>query len=319
MEDNRPDNENPEQEEKAAIEGATGKPVEEEDGTCTPGPLVHGATMLEPLLTLEEVCKEFEMNDGTTFIALKNLSFTIKNIKDKPQIVSLLGPSGAGKTTALRIIAGLDSPTSGCVMITNGKGLRSVKIGDVGVVFQKYPLFEDLNVLNNLIVPAVNSGMSKAAAKEKALRYLDEFDLVKQSLSWPVQLSGGQRQRVAILQQLMKERHFIILDEPFSGLDPVNIMSVIRLINRIANEHTLNTFIIITHDITSALIISNHIYLLGRDRDDKGRPVPGSRVMKEYDLVEEGIAFHEDIAEVEDLPRFAEIRKEIKLIEFPKL
>lgn len=290
--------------------------VETEDAHCVTGPLTQAPTMLEPLLTLENVCKEFSMNDGSTFVALKNLSLTIKDIKDKPQIVSLLGPSGSGKTTALRIIAGLEEPTSGCVMIANGKGLRSVRVGDVGVVFQRYPLFEDLNVLNNLVIPAINSGMSKAAAKEKALRYLDEFNLVQQGLAWPVQLSGGQRQRVAILQQLMTDRHFIILDEPFSGLDPVNINSVIKLINRIAHEHTLNTFIIITHDITSALTISDHVYLLGRERDNENNPLPGSRIMKEYDLLEEGLAYHADI---EDLPRFADIRKEIKLVEFPKL
>jgi NitT/TauT family transport system ATP-binding protein len=290
--------------------------VEAEDGHCITGPLTQAATMLEPLLTLENVCKEFPMNDGTTFVALKNLSLTIKDIKGKPQIVSLLGPSGSGKTTALRIIAGLEEPSSGCVMIANGKGMRSVTVGDVGVVFQRYPLFEDLNVLNNLVVPATNAGMSKAAAKEKALRYLDEFNLVQQGLAWPVQLSGGQRQRVAILQQLMTDRHFIILDEPFSGPDPVNINSVIKLINRIAHEHTLNTFMIITHDITSALTISDHVYLLGRERDKENKPLPGSRIMKEYDLLKEGLAYHADI---EDLPRFADIRKEIKLVEFPKL
>ncbi|MEW6126035.1 MAG: ATP-binding cassette domain-containing protein [Acidobacteriota bacterium] len=290
--------------------------AEADDGHCIDGPLKDGATMLEPLLTLENVCKEFPMNDGTTFIALKNLSLTIKDIKGKPQIVSLLGPSGSGKTTALRLIAGLDQPTSGCVMITNGKGMRSVKVGDVGVVFQRYPLFEDLHVLDNLVIPATRTGMSKEAARDKAARYLDEFDLVKQGLAWPVQLSGGQRQRVAILQQLMRDRHFIILDEPFSGLDPVNIQNVINLINRIAHEHTLNTFIIITHDVTSALIISDHVYLLGRERDSQGKPIMGSRVMKEYDLVAEGVAYQPNI---EDLPRFAEIRKEIKMVEFPKL
>jgi len=272
----------------------------------------------ESLLKLENVCKEFAMNDGTKFVALKNLSLCIVDIEDKPQIVSLLGPSGSGKTTALRIIAALDKPTSGRVSITNGVAgeMRSVKVGDVGVVFQRYPLFDDLNVLNNLVVPAERHGMNSKEAKDKALRYLDEFDLVKQGLAWPVQLSGGQRQRVAILQQLMLDRHFIILDEPFSGLDPVNITNVIRLISRIAHEHTLNTFIVITHDVTSALIISDHVYLLGRDRDEKGEPVPGARIMKEYDMIAEGLAYRADI---EDLPRFAEIRKEIKMIEFPKL
>jgi ABC-type nitrate/sulfonate/bicarbonate transport system ATPase subunit len=270
------------------------------------------------LLALEGVCKNFPMNDGTSFAALKNLDLRIEDIPDRPQIVSLLGPSGSGKTTALRIIAGLDRPTRGSVIITNGVAhqMRPVRVGDVGVVFQKYPLFEDLNVLNNLVVPAVRAGMDSKEASEKALHYLDEFDLVKQGLSWPVQLSGGQRQRVAILQQLMRDRHFIILDEPFSGLDPVNIINVINLINRIAHQHTLNTFIVITHDVTSALTISDHVYLLGRDRDEQGNPIPGARVMREYDLIAEGLAYREDI---EDIPRFAEIRKEIKIVEFPRL
>lgn len=285
---------------------------------CIVGPLDHVPENLETLLQIENVSKEFRMNDGSVLVALNGFSLDIQNIKDKPQIVSLLGPSGAGKTTALRIIAGLDRPTGGCVLITNGDGqqLRPVRVGDVGVVFQRYPLFEDLDVLHNLIDPAIRSGISKEAAKEKALHYLNDFGLVKQGMSWPLQLSGGQRQRVAILQQLMLDRHFIILDEPFSGLDPVSILNVIGLISRIAHEHTLNTFIIITHDVTSALIISDHVYLLGRERDAQGEPIQGSRVMKAYDLIAEGLAYHPDI---EDLPRFAEIRKEIRLKEFPRL
>ncbi len=284
---------------------------------CIPGPLNH-VERLETLLHIEKIGKEFPMNDGSMFVALKDFTLEIKNIKEKPQIVSLLGPSGSGKTTALRIIAGLDKPTSGCVFISNGEGqqLRNVRVGDVGVVFQRYPLFEDLNVLHNLIDPAVRSGMDKDKAKEKALRLLDEFDLVKQGLAWPLQLSGGQRQRVAILQQLMLDRHFIILDEPFSGLDPVNILNVIKLISNIAHQHTLNTFLIITHDVTSALIISDHLYLLGRERDKQGEPIQGAKVMKEYDLITEGLAYRADI---EELPRFAEIRKEIRLVEFPQL
>src|SRR5262245_15638065 len=178
------DEEKPNDTSEAKKESAAVNAPEPDDNHCIDGPLTGGATMLEPLLTMENVCKEFPMNDGTTFVALKNLSLTIKDIKGKPQIVSLLGPSGAGKTTALRLIAGLDEPTSGCVMITNGKGLRSVKVGDVGVVFQRYPLFEDLNVLDNLVVPATRTGLSKEAAKDKAARYLDEFDLVKQGLAW---------------------------------------------------------------------------------------------------------------------------------------
>jgi ABC-type nitrate/sulfonate/bicarbonate transport system ATPase subunit len=285
---------------------------------CAPGPLPGDPELLEPLLTVEGLSKSFKTNDGNTLLVLKDLSLTLRDIKGKPQIISLLGPSGAGKTTALRIIAGLDKPTAGCVKLSEGEGkpLREARVGDVGVVFQRYPLFDDINVLNNLIEPAVRAGMPKKEARDKALRLLDEFDMVKQGLAWPLQLSGGQRQRVAILQQLMQERHFIILDEPFSGLDPVNIINVIKLIVGTANQHSLNTFIIVTHDVTSALIVSDTVYLLGRSRNEKGEPIPGARVMKQYDLIAEGLAYQPDI---EDLPRFAQIRKEIKLVEFPKL
>jgi ABC-type nitrate/sulfonate/bicarbonate transport system ATPase subunit len=290
----------------------------DDQSKCLPGPLPGPPVMLETLLRVEGVGKEFPMNDGGTFAALRGFSLTISNIQGKPQIIGLLGPSGAGKTTALRIIAALDHPTSGRVEISDGAAgkLRHVRLGDVGVVFQRYPLFEDLKVIDNLIAPAVRSGIPAKEAKEKALSFMDEFDLVRQGLAWPLQLSGGQRQRVAILQQLMLDRHFIILDEPFSGLDPVNVANVIKLISRVAHQHTLNTFIIITHDVTSALTISDHIYLMGRERDEKGELVPGSMVMKQYDLIAEGLAYRPDI---EDLPRFAELRKEIRLIEFPRL
>jgi ABC-type nitrate/sulfonate/bicarbonate transport system ATPase subunit len=290
----------------------------EGQNACAPGPLPGAPELHEPLLTVERLGKSFKTNDGGTLVVLKDFSLSIRDIKGKPQVVSLLGPSGAGKTTALRIIAGLDKPTEGCVMLSEGEGkpLREVRVGDVGVVFQRYPLFDDLNVLNNLVVPALRAGMPKQAARDKALRLLDDFDMVKQGLAWPLQLSGGQRQRVAILQQLMRDRHFIILDEPFSGLDPVNITTVIELIARTANQHSRNTFVIVTHDVTSALIVSDTVYLLGRERDEKGNPVPGARVMKQYDLFSEGLAYQPHI---EDLPRFSEIRKEIKLVEFPKL
>ncbi len=291
---------------------------DEDKNACAPGPLAGAPELQEPLLSVEGLSRSFKTNDGGTLLVLKDFSATLRDIRGKPQVVSLLGPSGAGKTTALRIIAGLDRPTSGCVMLSEGEGrpLREVRVGDVGVVFQRYPLFDDINVLNNLVEPAVRAGMPKKEARDKALRLLDEFDMVKQGLAWPLQLSGGQRQRVAILQQLMQDRHFIILDEPFSGLDPVNITNVIDLIVQTANQHTLNTFVIVTHDVTSALIVSDTVFLLGRARNERGEPVPGARVMKQYDLIAEGLAYQPDI---EDLPRFAQIRKEIKLVEFPKL
>lgn len=286
---------------------------------CVTGPLAEPIERREALLKVDNVTQSFLMNNGRELVVLKDFNLEITDIKFKPQIVSLLGPSGAGKTTALRIISGLDRPKAGRVLIGNGErnSLRDVKVGDVGVVFQRYPLFEDLNVLDNLVEPAVRSGkFTQKEAIDRALQYLDRFGLVPQGYSWPSQLSGGQRQRVAILQQLMTDKSFIILDEPFSGLDPISITNAIDLIRDIAHQNTLNTFIVITHDISSALMLSDHIYLLGRDRDESGVPIAGGRIVKEYDLIAEGLAYRADI---EDLPRFAELCKEIKRIEFPKL
>src|SRR5262247_1221006 len=140
----------------------------DDNSKCLSGPISGQPVMLQTLLRVENVTKEFPMNDGETFAALRDFSLTIRNIEHKPQIVSLLGPSGAGKTTALRIIAALDRPTSGQVQITDGASqkLRPVRVGDVGVVFQRYPLFDDINVLSNLIEPAVRSGLAATAAKE---------------------------------------------------------------------------------------------------------------------------------------------------------
>ncbi len=273
----------------------------------------HYFNKMEELLKIENVSKSFTLNDGNTLQVLSNVNLTIDNIPDKPQIVSILGPSGGGKTTLLRILAGLDAPDSGRVFLKDGE-MRNVRIGDVGVVFQRYPLFDDRNVLQNLIEPAKNGGMSSEQARTKALKMLDEFDLSRQASSFPAQLSGGQRQRVAIAQQLIQERRYIILDEPFSGLDPNNIANVIRLLQNVAGQHTDNTFIIITHDITSALIISDTVCLLGRPNTADENS--GAYIVKHYDLIEEGLAYRADI---EDLPRFQAIRKEIKYVHFPSL
>lgn len=268
---------------------------------------------MDELLKIENVSKSFLLNNGNTLPVLTNVNMSIGNIPEKPQIVSILGPSGGGKTTLLRILAGLDKPDSGRVILKDGS-LREVRLGDVGVVFQRYPLFDDRTVLQNLVEPAKNGGLSSEQAHEKAVKMLEEFDLQKQASSYPLQLSGGQRQRVAIAQQLIQERRYIILDEPFSGLDPNNIVNVIRLLQNIANQHDHNTFIIVTHDITSALIVSDTICLLGKPNTaDKNS---GAYIVKHYDLIEEGLAYRSDI---EDLPRFQAIRKEIKYVHFPSL
>jgi len=269
---------------------------------------------MESLLHVEGVSKSFKNNDGTVNKVLQDFTLDIKDIHGKPQIVALLGQSGSGKTTALRIIAGLDKPDTGEVTVSNGSrdahAMHTVKAGQVGVVFQKYPLFDHLTVFSNLVQPAVLNGMDRTEAQGLANTYLEAFELPMDA--YPVQLSGGMRQRVAILQQLMiPNRHFIVMDEPFSGLDVKNVQLVTNLITKVANLHTLNTFIVVTHDVTNALIIADTVYVLGRE-NGKG----ASRIMKEYCLIEEGLAYRPNI---ESIPRFQEIRKELKYSIIPNL
>lgn len=285
------------------------------DTNCIEGLLGSPVVLLEELLSIQNITKNFRLQDGSIVQVLTDVSVTVRDIKDKPQIVSVLGPSGSGKTSLLRIIAGLDKPDLGVVKCSDEKdGMRPVRAGDVGVVFQSYPLFEDQIILKNLVEPARNSGLSKKEAEEKSFVFLNEFGLTDFKNFYPAQLSGGQRQRAAIAQQLIQERFYIALDEPFSGLDPNNIGNVIRLLLKVAHQHTKNTFIVVTHDIASALTISDRVILLGKTNDSDESE--GGRIVKEYNLIEEGLAYQTDI---DELPRFAELLKEIKHIEFPKL
>ncbi len=276
---------------------------------------------MESLMQINEVSKTFKNNDGSANTVLKNVTFDIKDIYGKPQIISLLGQSGSGKTTLLRIIAGLDSPDEGNVLISNGgrdaeHSMHQVQAGQVGVVFQKYPLFDNLTVLENLVIPAVKTGTKEDLAIEKASIYINAFNMESSTGSYPVQLSGGMRQRIAILQQLMVEgRHFIVLDEPFSGLDVKNLQSVISMLNNVASMHTLNTFIVVTHDVTNALIVSDTVHVLGRTLEGTTLSKSAS-IVKTYDLVNEGLAYR---PKIEDVPRFAEIRKELKYDIIPNI
>jgi NitT/TauT family transport system ATP-binding protein len=223
------------------------------------------------------------------------------------QVVALLGPSGVGKTTLFRVLAGLQQPDSGTVLI--GSPGVPVERGMVGVVAQSYPLFAHRTVLGNLVVAGRRAGLARAAARAKAADMLSRFDLLERAQLYPAQLSGGQRQRVAIAQQFMCSEHYLLLDEPFSGLDPIAVAKVSEMLVEVANLDELNTVIIVTHDIAAALEVADVVWLLGRDRDAAGMPVAGARVQETYDLMACGLAWHKDVG---NSPRLIEMAADIR-------
>ena len=241
---------------------------------------------------------------------LHDLSFKIED-RVRPgvvtgQVAALLGPSGVGKTRLLRIIAGLDAPDSGHV---RGIGGAPIQSGAVGVVFQNYPLLRHRTVLGNLEVAGRMNGLSSAETKAKAEMLLERFGLAARARVYPAQLSGGQRQRAAIAQQLMKQKTLLLLDEPFSGLDPAALAEVISLLVEVAHMDELNTLIIVTHDIRAALVASDTLLLLGRNVGPSGKPSGAARVKRMVDLLAMGLAWREG---VEHMPEFATLERDLK-------
>jgi polar amino acid transport system ATP-binding protein/sulfate transport system ATP-binding protein len=170
-------------------------------------------------------------------------------------------------------------------------------------------------VLGNLTVAGRQAGLSRDAAREKALGFLKRFNMEGQAKHYPPQLSGGQRQRAAIAQQFMCSEHLLLLDEPFSGLDPIAIDRVAGLLNEVACMHEANTIIVVTHDIAAALEVADTIWLMGRDRDKDGNVIPGARIQESYNLIERGLAGRDGVAST---PEFVVVMREIRA-RFPSL
>jgi polar amino acid transport system ATP-binding protein/sulfate transport system ATP-binding protein len=277
-----------------------------------PPPSARPYELKEALLQVENVSLTLGGN-----LILRDVNLEIRDIvrpgMTQGQVVGLLGPSGIGKTRLFRILAGLDAPDTGAVRITE-EG-RPVERGMVGVVAQHYPLFAHRTVLGNLAVAGRQAGLSARDAAAKAAGLLQRFGMEGHGRKYPSQLSGGQRQRVAIAQQFMCSEHFLLMDEPFSGLDLNAVDRVSAFITEMARSDEHKTFIVVTHDVDAALEVSDTIWLLGRDRDAQDRIIPGARIQRSYNLIDRGLAWREGIATT---PEFLALLREIREI-FPRL
>ena len=261
----------------------------------------------DPLLEIKNLSLSYN-----GFQVLRDVNVEIKDIIrpgcTQGQIVGVLGPSGIGKTSLANLIAGVLQPTSGTITINTPA--EKVQIGKIGVVQQKYPLFNHRTVWGNLVVASKqNIHLKKNEINDKCAEILNMFDLYKHKDFYPTQLSGGQRQRIAIAQQLICSERFLLLDEPFSGLDVNMVEKVSEMLVKISNLQEENTIIIVSHDIYSTAAISDHLWMMGRDRDEKGEFIPGAYIKYIYDMLEADLAWNPN---VQFDPRFVSMLKDIK-------
>lgn len=221
-------------------------------------------------------------------VILRDVNLHVDNIVrpgvEQGQVVALLGLSGSGKTQLFRCIAGMQRPTTGIVRLMDHK--HNVVAGEVGVVQQAYPLLNHRTVWSNLMLAT----HGKAGSKEEAERLLAHFGLTEKKNAYPQELSGGQRQRVAIIQQLLCSSHFLLMDEPFSGLDVMAKRRVFDTMLKVSTSNELNTVIFTTHDLEAAVTLADEIWVIGKEADKVG-----STVIQRIDLAAKGLAWSPDI------------------------
>ncbi len=206
-------------------------------------------------LKIENLVKSFSALD-----VIKNISVEIKDVKS----IGIIGASGGGKSTLLRLIAGLEDITSGKIVI-NSSALTDEKMKDplefhkkIGVVFQQYNLFPHLTAIRNItIVLEKVHQKDKEVADKIATALLSKFGLLEHKDKKPHQLSGGEKQRIAIIRALAINAELILLDEPTAALDPILTLDVLEMIKTLKNEE--KEFIIVTHEMGFARKVADYI------------------------------------------------------------
>lgn len=211
------------------------------------------------LIILDNITKAYESSTP-----LQNVSATVYS----GDIISIIGPSGTGKSTLLRMMNRLETPTSGSIYVfgedvCNEKtNLNKIRM-KLGMVFQNYSLFDHLNVIENLMLaPMLLKKVSADEAYADGMALLKSVGMAERALQMPSQLSGGQRQRVAIARAMAMHPDVILFDEPTSALDPKNIGEVLSVIRRFSKDITM---LIVTHELQFAKNVANRVWYMDKN------------------------------------------------------
>ncbi len=255
-------------------------------------------TIMEPLIEVKDLKVVYGDKVILRDFGSGNIPFVIQDINragmKQGQVVAILGRSGSGKSTFFKALAGIIEPAHGTITIPDkkekGKYTR-VKEGDLGFVQQNYPLSRNQTVLSMLMDATRQGECPSNERKDIIEKYLEDWGLIDQKNLAPGQLSGGQKQRVAIIEQLLCSHYFMIFDEPFSGLDVVNIAEVKSSFEKISTSDEINTIIFSTHDLELAVEIADLIYIVGFERTENNKIIPGGTLVASYDLKKMNIAW----------------------------
>ena len=248
-------------------------------------------------IEVKNINKSFESMTNEDLVVLKDINLHI----DDGEFVCFLGPSGCGKTTLLRLIAGLDQPTSGEI-VADGEVVEKPS-GDRTVIFQQYSLFPWLTVLQNV---TFGLEMTKKGSKEEniaaAERYLTSVGLIDFKDSYPHELSGGMKQRVAIIRSLLNHSPILLMDEPFSALDMQNRHKLQEQLIGVWKRFE-NTIVFVTHDVDEAVYLADKIVIMDKNPGKIANIIdvdierPRKRESKEFIALQESIVENLDMGD----------------------
>ena len=213
-----------------------------------------------PLLELRNVTKEYTDDNGKSITVLNDIDLSV----NYNEFISVVGPSGCGKSTLLRMIMGLERCTRGDILF-KGQSMRGGKVNPhMAMVFQSFGLFPWLTVIENVEFGLESMHIPKAQRREKSLSIIQEVGLEGFEDAYPRELSGGMKQRVGIARALVIDPEILLMDEPFSSLDPLTAEALREEVLKVwSNKFTTpDVVIMVTHNVEEAVYLSDRIIIL---------------------------------------------------------